>query len=327
MTGILVPTADEAAWLHARRQGVTASEIAVIMGLSPYGSPYELYHRKLGNLPPLADNPAMERGRVLEPVVADMFAGRRYGYWMSGDGRTLYRSGRYGWQLATPDRLLSEIEEADGETQVAGYAAVLECKVTGAWDGWGDDGTDEIPVHYRCQVLWQCDVLGLGEWWLAALHPGRWELRVYHGTVDDQAEADLSMMRTLAREFLGRLHDGDEPDVDWRPATGAALRARYSELEDTDALVGARTAISYRAAVRRYEQAKRRKDEMTNRVLAAMGDARRAKTPDGDLVATRTVSTTSRISTSKLRENHPDIAAECTTQSTTVRLTPAKEHK
>ncbi|MDR3033905.1 MAG: YqaJ viral recombinase family protein, partial [Kitasatospora sp.] len=38
MTAVLVPAASEAEWLEARRQGVTASEIAAILGLSPWES-------------------------------------------------------------------------------------------------------------------------------------------------------------------------------------------------------------------------------------------------------------------------------------------------
>ena len=56
---VLPGTASEADWLTARRQGITASEIAIVMGLSPYSSPFALYHRKTGDLPEQPDSTAM----------------------------------------------------------------------------------------------------------------------------------------------------------------------------------------------------------------------------------------------------------------------------
>ena len=55
--------------------GVTASEIAVILGLSPcHSSPFELYYRKRGELPgQRPDNDAMAIGRAMENFVADQF--------------------------------------------------------------------------------------------------------------------------------------------------------------------------------------------------------------------------------------------------------------
>ena len=67
-------TRSEAEWLEARRQGITASEIAIVMGLSPYSSPYALYHQKLGQLPGVEETDAMQLGKHMESFVADRFA-------------------------------------------------------------------------------------------------------------------------------------------------------------------------------------------------------------------------------------------------------------
>ena len=102
MTGVFIPARTEAEWLEARRQGITASEIAAVMGLSPASQdgPYALYHRKTGTLPPIEDNDAMERGRVLEPYIAEKFARWRYPdfWWTVTAGRcTRIRTGRGRW--------------------------------------------------------------------------------------------------------------------------------------------------------------------------------------------------------------------------------------
>jgi putative phage-type endonuclease len=302
VTAQLIETGTEAGWLAARRKGVTASEIAVVMGLSPYDSPFALYHRKRGDLPEVEDSDAMERGRILEPYIAGKFTQRRPEFGVSGDGRELYARPDRPWQMATPDRILWEggdqgtytnyrgetmpWQEADGQSPVA----VLETKTdAGGDDQWGDDGSDQIPVHYRCQVLWQMDVMGVTAAYVACLAMRSWKLRVYELTMDGDAEADLKIMRDTAECFLDDIRDGRAPDVDWRPQTAAALKHLHPKVEDREAVVGVRTAISYRAACRRYKEAERRKNEMTNRLRAEMGSALRAVTWRGAEVAARQV--------------------------------------
>ena len=60
-------------WHTLRRDGVTASEIAAVLGLSPWDSPFSLYWRKINGW--CADDPVdMSTGRRVEPVVADWWA-------------------------------------------------------------------------------------------------------------------------------------------------------------------------------------------------------------------------------------------------------------
>lgn len=59
-------------WLQWRRERVTASEIAVVLNLSPYMTPYQLWGEKLGifERPDLSKNPHVQRGVEMEPKVA-----------------------------------------------------------------------------------------------------------------------------------------------------------------------------------------------------------------------------------------------------------------
>src|SRR5258708_12583584 len=75
-TLVLPGTGAEADWHEARRKGITASEIAVLMGLSPWSSPYALYHRKTGDLPEQEDTTALSLGRYLEHWVPGPFPER-----------------------------------------------------------------------------------------------------------------------------------------------------------------------------------------------------------------------------------------------------------
>lgn len=335
MSAVLIPTASEEEWLAARRKGVTASEIAVLMGLSPYDSPYGLYHRKLGILPAGDDSDVMEKGRVLEPVIAEKFAALHPEWIVTGNGRQLYAHRDRAWQLATPDRLVN-VNPIDPAQWLKGTeGAVLECKVDGGSPDWGEPGTDEIPVHYRAQVLWQCRVMGVTRWHAACFNADRWKARWYEGVIDDAAEADLALMEDEARDFLDRLDRHDPPEVDWRPATIGALKTLYAGEPDGDVEVRRSLAIQYRAACRRFKEAERRKDEMTARMLAAIGNGRRAieactdlDGSGGTVIATRSVSHPRRIDTERLRAEQPAIAAQYTKPpKPEPKLTPAKPKK
>ena len=308
MTAVLVPTASEAEWLEARRKGVTASEIAILMGLSPYSSPYALYHQKLGILPGQDDSPAMERGRVLEPYVVQKFGELHPELMVVGSGRELFRHEDRPWQMATPDRMLCDDMrlDFDGDTVIEEFEplALLETKTASDMSDWGEPGTDEIPVHYRCQVLWQMDVTGVGKAYVTVLDIPRWEVREYviehnpAGHIGDSTGEqpqgdcevcdDQQMMRGEARLFLDRIARGEAPDVDWRPATIGALKQLHPSVTDEDVFVGSQVATRYRAAVRNFKYWEKRKHLYEAQLRQQMGPARRAWS-GGEVIARRDV--------------------------------------
>lgn len=55
------------AWLSWRKTVITATDCPIIMGSSPWSSPYRCWQRKLGLVEELKPNDAMERGKRLEP--------------------------------------------------------------------------------------------------------------------------------------------------------------------------------------------------------------------------------------------------------------------
>src|ERR1700730_15622417 len=63
----LVPASREE-WLALRMPTVGASEVAALVGASPYETPYSLWARKSGLVPEAEETPAMRRGRHLEAV-------------------------------------------------------------------------------------------------------------------------------------------------------------------------------------------------------------------------------------------------------------------
>lgn len=285
---MLLPPAEVArrteAWHTARRPGVSASEIAAVLGISPWESPFSLYWRKVNGWD-VEQTDEMRAGLILEPAIADWWADEQDPL----ENLVVAPAGLYGsearpWQLATPDRLVHMVcPGCDGpaaqdpwcDCRGAGTSgdplAVLECKwVAHSWDGWGEPGTDDIPVYYRAQVLQQLDVLDLDDAHVAALGPGGF--RSFWVRRD---ERDLAVMRRAGALFVERLANGNPPDVDEHSATITVLKLLHPTVRDRDIDVPVDFAEGYRRARAARARAQSIVDRYEARARATLGDARR----------------------------------------------------
>ena len=310
MTTALSPQTDREAWLAARRKGIGASEIAAVLGISPWESPFSLYWRKVNgwDYEPSAE---MEWGNRLEDAIAAKYADAHPDEILLRGALTV---GPEPWMLATPDRLIAvETPEElrcwrypDGVYPAPTVCGVLELKTARAADGWGDDALD-VPVHYRAQCLWQMLCVEVNYAVLAVLIGGS-DYREYLVRLD---ERDIATMVEAGRRFMHRLETGDPPPLDDHHATLTAVKRLHPDLDDVAADVDETLAGNYLRACRMVKLAEKAKDRYEVQLRAAMGSARRA-TAGGRRVATRTIS---------------EIAESTVTRSAHRRdyLTPAKE--
>lgn len=137
-TAELMARPSEAEWLAARRLGIGASEAAIALGVAPYGSPHELWLRKLGRWPDVEQSEAMELGLLLEDDVAELYRRRT--------GRRIEREQVFLRGRQRP-HLLATLDAVDSEGEV------VEFKTTSAWAREvGEEGTDELPAHWLVQA-------------------------------------------------------------------------------------------------------------------------------------------------------------------------------
>lgn len=311
MTAILVgehpPHSPE--WHALRHTGIGASEIATVLGLNPWQSPFSLWHIKAGNVDPdLEGNAATHWGTIHEPAICDEWA--RLNPWAEVRVCGTYRHPDEPWMLANPDRLVH-----DGDDLVG----VLEAKTARYADGWGPDGSDEIPVHYRAQVMQQMHVMGVPVAYVAVLIGGS-DFRSY--TVDYDP-GDAAHVVEAGRAFWQSIADGVPPDIDASEATGQTVRRLHPDVEDVDVLVDTDLADGYLTAVAAVKDAERVRDGYVNRLLDAIGDGRVAVTADGVKVATRSVSIPKRFDRKAFAAAHPDLEQQYTVAGEpVVRLTP-----
>jgi putative phage-type endonuclease len=74
MSNTIIRPKSHSEWLKLREGGIGSSEIATIVGLNPWETPYQLWRRKVGIDPPKEQNFAMKAGHYLEDAVSMFWA-------------------------------------------------------------------------------------------------------------------------------------------------------------------------------------------------------------------------------------------------------------
>jgi putative phage-type endonuclease len=282
MPAVLISRAEPGSveWHAARANGIGASEIAAVVGLSPYQSAYALWLEKKGLIPgPDAGSPLFYWGHALEPLVAQRYAELHPEFCVSQTGTHVHEE--RPWQIANVDRLISTHAEFWGEDESGGlieptYSALLEIKTSRFGDGFGPTGSDEIPLHVRCQVQQQMDVMGVPFADVAALIGGS-DYREYRIQYD---ETDAAALREAGAKFWASLATDDEPPLDASFSTYAAVRALHPDIDGGDAELNPALYGRYALARDESDTATAAYRQAKSEVLKAMGNARRALVND-----------------------------------------------
>lgn len=273
-------------WHEARRESIAASEIAAVLGLSPWTSPFDLWWLKRTGDDSQTESKAMRRGRRYEALILEDFAAEHPEFRVAPS--VTVRSTDRPWQVATPDGLAYETGTMPAVPDLLAAAglvpvATVEAK-TGQRHEWGEPGTDDVPVHYRCQVLWQMDVLGVNVAYLPVLFGD-----TYAEYVVEYDEADAKVMRDAAEAFLASVREDRMPDVDGSTATLRRLKRLHPSLTDEDADIPATLVRQYQLAQRLEKAAADRKRLAENRIRHHLGAAQRGVI-DGRKVVSRSLS-------------------------------------
>lgn len=258
------------AWHSARSTGIGASEFAAIAGVHEYSTAYEVYLRKVGELPELEETLPMRRGKMLEPVIVEE-AAERMGVAVKRYPVPMYRHPDHDWLFATPD---AEMEDGRGlETKLTNWrvASVL-----------GRDGTDEARLEWLCQVQIQMAVMGWEQVTIAVLLDTHSPVRLYPVERDDRT---ISRLIQMGGEFWDRVQNRQSPEPDFRhPSTPDLIRTLHGIASGTIIDLGPDASNDWAQRQRYMAVAKRceeRAEQHKARVLHAIGDAEVARLPDG----------------------------------------------
>jgi putative phage-type endonuclease len=142
-----------------RTKSIGGSDVAAILGLSPWRTPLDVWREKaLGELDARTSD-AMEAGLRFEYPILMRFLDDHVEMSERQASITRKEPVVVGHRHASPDAILEQ----------QGWQSLVEVKTTNSGDGWGRDGSGEIPAHYLPQVMHYLDVLELEDAYVPVL--------------------------------------------------------------------------------------------------------------------------------------------------------------
>lgn len=250
-----------------RNRWIGGSDAAAAVSLNPYASQFDLWQEKLGIIPPFIGNERTRWGKLHEPVVRQETAERR-GVTIKLPPDVLVHP-RFAFAACHPDGIID-----DGRVLYEGKTARYP-------DGFGEEGTDQVPQHYLVQCQHNMGIIGAERTILSTLIGGS-ELRIYDIPADKEMQQMLfeaearfwhyvqekcppppDLSRADALEVLKRMYPGTSGEIIQADEAAAKLRASW----DAQKLIAKNaTALA---------------DQAKAALLAAMGEATFLAFPDG----------------------------------------------
>jgi len=291
-------------WLLGRKKHVTASEVPIIMGLTKWLSPKELWLEKTGKRP-LARRmtEAQSLGVMLEDAIlnhVEETEGLKF-------DRQLFAVEDSGGLLAAT---------FDGIDQENGV--VCEVKTTGLV-GRADRAfySSDVPPHVMAQVQTQLIVSGAKYALVYALVAGKGLVR-WRVTPEEKWALDI---RHAAEKFWECVKSNTPPD-------GVEFPTIEVDSEEAPAVIPEEMFTRYALRKQERDIAEEEFQRAKRELIKALGNKGYGMSPSGDSIR-RTVVVSHRVDTKTLRKEFPDIAEKMLKESqyerVTISLKPSAE--
>lgn len=245
---------------------IGSSDAAAVLNISPWKSQFQLYQEKIGafveEVTP-AKRKLFSRGRRWEPVVVEMLIDELQdrGHDVQILGRNArYQDPEFPFLACEMDlELMIDGEETNAEMKTVSPFAARE---------WGEEDTDEIPLHYAAQGMHGLMIAPRRRCVFAALI-GAEDLRVHQIERDEET---IAAIRAKEVEFWRRVQERDAPD----PTTAADVKWLYAKdagivMEaDEDLYAQVQLIAGLKSDIKRLESSA---ESTATRIKCAMGHA------------------------------------------------------
>jgi putative phage-type endonuclease len=295
---------------HDRRRYLGGSDIAAVLGISPWRTPVAVWERKTAEVP---DEPEaagkrriFKRGHRWESVVAEMLTER-----LQAEGHKVEIIGTnrrfvdavHGMFAAEIDYEI-RLDDEDDVTNVE-----LKTVHPFAAGDWGESGSDDLPLHYTAQAMWGLGVApGYRKRCIVAPLFGADEIRVYEVPRDD---ATIEAMRTRALDFwnnyvLARVPPPPISLDDLARLFPADIEARGALIADMDLKLEVLRLRAIRAEIKARES---EGEVIEFKLKSAMGECGELVVDDKAVVTWKSRPWSS-LDQTGLKEAHPKIHKE-----------------
>lgn len=269
--GFLAPGSDE--WARV----ITPSKVAAILGLSRWESPFRLWCRMKGIVPPEPPKDAFDIGHDMEPYAANRWVRRNPGWNVSaGEVQFHVPSGHFPFPA---------VGTIDRRTSRGSWRRILEVKIArnlSDAEVFGDpDLTGSCPPDYAAQVTAQRLFVAAAQpsaKWLPTSH--LLALGPYFNERVYEVDYDLDVAAWIIDEcadFWRSLDADTPPPLDDHPATYTCLKQLHPDIDDAVVDIDPELAIDYLRAKQAEKDAAAAAVGASSRMLAAMGRAKYAK--------------------------------------------------
>jgi putative phage-type endonuclease len=320
-----VETTDAAAWHEWRARGLGGSDIAAVLGVSPWASRYSVWAEKVGLVQrdPSDTTEAQEFGHRAEPMLAQWFHDKT-GLYVLGQQQQVEHP-VYPWRRCTLDGFVGESPDTPIGKSLGPYEAKTTPDSPAAWEA-------AVPVYYQCQATWLMLVTETEHCWFSVLHHGFANIhRWYEFHLDD---ADAAYVRAETDRFwYEHVLTGIPPTVDGSEATTDALAGMWSETIEGASVPADDELLRLLAERDQWKQtaemAEAALDRIDNEVRLAIGENEVLVGPDGKKLSSWKWQTAHRLDSKALKAEHPELAEQYMTESRSrvLRYTKEKEPK
>lgn len=302
-----------------RRLGVGGSDIAAVVGLSPFRSPFDVWLEKVLDKPVSGDSPddRLLMGTLMEPVILKILEIKtgvvaRPALDECGSQHQFIHP-EYGFARAHIDGAAAERESEIWGGKRLKTDTIVECKNVSHFsrDEWGDEYSEEIPDQYFIQAQWNMFVTGADFCYMPILIGGN-EPRIYY------IKKDVAICEELLEDARRFWFDHVIPRVPPPPTNTSDARKRWPT--GTAGKTIQADAELIRACERKNNldrKIKALKDELEDtklEIMSAIGDAEIAKSGKS-VVATWKTGTRKSLDINLLRERHSSVCEECLTET------------
>ncbi len=287
--------------------GIGGSDAAVVVGLSPFKSPYQLYLEKRGETPiDEEETLQMELGNILEEPIARLYAERT--------GRMVRRqpfavSDEHPFMIANIDRQILKDPRGPG---------IYEGKTTNEWSGREIHGADDLPDHYYIQAQHYMAVYDY-TWASFGILIGTARFLWCDIVRNDEVISELIRQE---REFWERVQAGNPPMIDGSERTADLIKRMYPKdtgkviTIDQPELIKAATDFAAFKTQEKHVEAELKR--LGNMLKSAIGDASTAIIPGFGQITWKASkeSVKEDVDLKKLQADFPDAYAACFSSET-----------
>lgn len=241
-----------AEWHELRSQGVGGSQVGTVLGLNPWESAFTLWAKTCGLIEDRESSLAMRAGSFFERPIKEFWLQENPGYEILETGT--WRSKSHPFAHANPDGILKSPD---------GSLSILEIKTSRyPWN--------EIPPHYKAQVLWYMAVLGIKKGKLVAWVSGS----EFHEFDIEWNEFEANVMFTAVKRWWDCVQSGEQPEWDGSTSTYETVKLLHPEIDPDGVVELGELGVALVNAQSDVDAATALVTELKSRTLDAMGDAK-----------------------------------------------------